>query len=125
MATVIPYLNFAGKTALAAEFYKTVFGGDAEVQKDGDRVVQLEFRAGDIHFMGADHDQASAGVGLASATSMVLTCDSEAQLAEWYDKLVAGGATIFAPMDSGWGAVIAHCTDQFGVSWMLNYDKPA
>jgi uncharacterized glyoxalase superfamily protein PhnB len=37
---------------------------------------------------------------------------------------VDGGKEVFAPTDSGWGAIIAHCTDQFGVTWMMNYDKP-
>lgn len=116
MANVIPYINFANESEGAVMFYKTVFGGDAEVQKDGERVIQLEFHASDIHFMGSDSEGHQA--------SLVLNCDSEEQLREFYAKLVNNGKEVFAPTDSGWGAIVAHCEDQFSVTWMLNYDIP-
>jgi len=116
MANIVPYINFVDKSQEAVTFYKSVFGGDAEVQEDGGRVVQLEFQAGDIHFMGSDTEGEQA--------SLVLNCDSEEQLRDFYAKLVAGGKEVFAPQDSGWGAMVAHCSDQFGVIWMLNYDTP-
>ena len=50
------------------------------------------------------------------AIRLVLNCDSEEQLRDFYAKLVDGGKEVFAPTDSGWGAIIAHCTDQFGVT---------
>jgi PhnB protein len=59
-----------------------------------------------------------------NGSSLVLNCDSEEQLRDFYAKLVDGGREVFAPTDSGWGAIIAHCTDQFGVTWLMNYDKP-
>ena len=120
MANLIPYINFVDKSREAVKFYKSVFGGDAEIQKDGERVIHLDFQAGDIHFMGSDLQSDQPG----QESSMVLNCDSEEQLRDFYAKLVDGGKEVFAPVDSGWGAIIAHCTDQFGVTWMLNYDKP-
>lgn len=115
MPKLIPYINFKNKGAKAADFYKAVFGGDAEVQLDEGRVVQLEFRSGDIQFMGSDTE--------GTVPSLVLNCDSEAQLRDYYATLSAEGKEVFSPTDSGWGAVVAHCSDQFGVTWMLNYDK--
>lgn len=44
---------------------------------------------------------------------------------DFYEKLIMGDKSEFTPMDSGWGAIIAHCKDQFGIVWMLNYDKPS
>jgi PhnB protein len=116
MPNVIPYINFMEKSQEAVALYKSIFGGDAEVQLDGERVVQLEFKSGDIHFMGSDLEGTQA--------SLVLNCDSEEQLREFYPKLVQGGKEMFAPTDSGWGAIVAHCVDKFGVTWMLNYDQP-
>ncbi len=86
------------------------------MQLDGKRVIQLEFHAGDIHFMGSD--------GEGDQASLVLNCDNEDQLREFYKKLVKDGKEVFGPVDSGWGAIVAHCIDQFGITWMLNYDKP-
>jgi len=101
-----------------------VFGGDAEVQFEGERVIHLDFQAGGIHFMGSDLQSDQAGLERGNGYSLVLNCDSEEQLRDFYAKLVDGGKEVFAPADSGWGAIIAHCTDQFGVTWMMNYDKP-
>lgn len=116
MTNIIPYINFLHKSNEAVTFYRTIFGGDAEVQMDGDHVVQMEFRAGDIHFMGSDTE--------GNQPNLVLNCDSDDQLKDYYTKLVDGGKDVFTPVDSGWGAIVAHCVDQFGVTWMLNYDKP-
>lgn len=124
MANIIPYINFGDKSQAAVTFYKGVFGGDAEVQMEGERVIHLDFQAGDIHFMGSDHQSDQAGLQSSNGYGLVLNCDSEEQLREFYAKLVDGGKEVFAPTDSGWGAIVAHCTDQFGVSWMLNYDMP-
>ena len=41
MANLVPYINFVDKSEQAVTFYKEIFGGDAEVQKEGNRVVQL------------------------------------------------------------------------------------
>lgn len=119
MPNIIPYIDFAGKGQQAVAFYKAIFGGDADVQLDGDRIVQLEFRADGIHFMGSDLQDGT----MSSGGNLVLNCDSEAQLRDFYAKLVDGGTAVFEPADSGWGAIIAHCTDQFGITWMLNYDR--
>ena len=108
----------------AITFYKGVFGGDAEVQFEGERVIHLDFQAGGIHFMGSDLQSDQAGLESGNGSSLVLNCDSEEQLRDFYAKLVDGGKEVFAPTDSGWGAIIAHCTDQFGVTWLMNYDKP-
>jgi PhnB protein len=120
VANVIPYINFVDKSAEAVTYYKSVFGGDAEVQSEGERVIHLDFQSGDIHFMGSDLESDHSG----RESSLVLNCDTEEQLRDFYGKLVEGGKEVFAPTDSGWGAIVAHCTDQFGVTWMLNFDQP-
>jgi PhnB protein len=124
MANIVPYIYFAKNGQEAITFYKGVFGGDAEVQFEGERVIHLDFQAGGIHFMGSTLQSDQASLEHGNACSLVLNCDSEEQLRDFYAKLVDGGKEVFAPIDSGWGAIIAHCTDQFGVTWLMNYDKP-
>jgi len=124
MPNLVPYIYFEGQSREAVELYKEVFGGDAEVQLEGERVIHLDFQAGAIHFMGSDLEGDPAGVGSGNGYGLVLNCDGEEQLRDFYVKLVDGGEAVFAPVDSGWGAIVAHCTDQFGVTWMLNYDQP-
>jgi PhnB protein len=124
MANIVPYINFAQNGQEAITFYKGVFGGDAEVQFKGERVIHLDFQAGSIHFMGSDLQSDQAGLERGNGYSLVLNCDSEEQLRDFYAKLVDGGKEVFAPTDSGWGAIIAHCNDRFGVTWLMNYDNP-
>jgi PhnB protein len=124
MPNIVPYIYFANNGQQAITFYKGVFGGDAEVQVEGERAIHLDFQAGDIHFMGSDLQSDQAGLLQGSGASLVLNCDSEEQLQGFYTRLVDGGKEVFAPTDSGWGAIIAHCTDQFGITWLMNYDKP-
>lgn len=124
MANVIPYINFAKNGREVVTFYKSVFGGDAEVQLEGERVMHLDFQAGGIHFMGSDLQSDQAELEQGNGYSLVLNCDSEEQLQDFYTRLVEGGKEVFAPVDSGWGAIIAHCIDKFGITWLMNYDKP-
>ena len=124
MANIVPYINFANNGQEAITLYKSVFGGDAEVQLEGGHIIHLDFQAGGIHFMGRDLYSDQAGLEGGNGYNLVLNCDSEEQLRDFYVKLVDGGKEVFAPTDSGWGAIIAHCTDRFGVTWLMNYDVP-
>jgi len=120
MANVIPYINFVDESANAVTFYTSVFGGAVDMQSDGERVVHVDFQSGDIHLMGSDLGSDQSG----QQSSLVLNCDTEEQLGTFYARLVDDGTEVFAPNDSGWRAIVAHCIDRFGVTWMLNYDQP-
>jgi PhnB protein len=124
MPNLVPYINFVDKSREAVAFYKTVFGGEAEVQLEDERVVHLDFQAGDLHLMGSDLQGDQTDLGRGNGYGFVLNCDGEEQLRDFYAKLADGGKEVFAPVDSGWGAIVAHCTDRFGITWMLNYDEP-
>jgi len=138
MASLVPYINFADQGKEAVEFYKGVFGGDAEMQlvKDspnaaamppewGERIFHLAFTAGDIHFYGSDIMSDQAGKVVGNVYSLAVNCDSEAQLREWFGKLAEGGNVTWEPRDSEWGSVFAQVSDKFGITWMLNYQPPA
>jgi PhnB protein len=101
MASVVPYINFGGKTQEALAFYKDVFGGEADVTlaKDGpmgqqtpaekmDEVFHADYKAGDIHILASDMMSDEAGRDAGNVYSLAIMCDSAEQL------------------------------------WMLNYDKP-
>src|SRR5437588_10477334 len=95
MANIVPYINFGEKSQEAIKFYKGVFGGDAEVKLEGKRVIHLEFQAGDIRFMGSDLQSDQAGLERGNGSSLVLNCDSEEQLRDFYAELVDGGKGVF------------------------------
>lgn len=136
MANIVPYINFADQGREAIEFYKSVFGGDAEMQlvKDspaaagmpaewGERIFHLAFTAGGIHFYGSDVMSDQAGKVVGNVHYLAINCDSAEQLQDFFKKLSAGGKVVWEPRDSEWGSLFGQVTDKFGTTWMLNYDK--
>lgn len=136
MAVVEPYINFAGKTVEAMEFYKGVFGGEVNVQlaKDGpnagntpadklDQVFHADLDTGSFHLLGSD--MMSDNRRPDGDISLALMCDSAEQLRGWFDKFAEGGKVVWPVRDSEWGSVYAQVVDRYGIQWMLNYDKSA
>ena len=136
MAAIEPYINFAGKTAEAMEFYKSVFGGTANVTlaKDGanagntppekmDQVFHADLDTGSFHILGSD--MMSDVRHPDGDISLALTPDSAEQLQEWFDKLADGGKVVWPVRDSECGALYGQCVDRYGIQWMLNHDKAA
>lgn len=136
MAQIVPYINFADQGREAIEFYKSVFGGEAEVQlvRDsraasemppewGDRIFHFAFNADGIHFYGSDIISDQAGKAVGNVYQLALNCDSAEQLQDWFKKLSDGGKIVWEPRDSEWGSLFGQCTDKFGITWMLNFDK--
>lgn len=134
MAVIEPYISFAGKTAEAIEFYKSVFGGEANVQlaKDGpnaantppeklEQVFHADLGTGQFHILASD--MMSDTRAQSGDISLALMCDSGEQLQEWFDKLADGGKVVWPVRDSEWGALYGQCVDKYGVQWMLNWNK--
>jgi PhnB protein len=137
MANIVPYINFADRGREAVEFYKSVFGGDAEVilVKDspsaanmpkewGERIFHLDFKSGDINFYGSDVISDQAGKVPGNVYAIAINCDSAEQLKDYFKKLSDGGKTVWEPSDSEWGSIFGQCVDKFDITWMLNYQKP-
>ena len=136
MANVVPYINFADQGREAIEFYKSIFGGEAEINlvKDGpnaeqmpkdwaERIFHLDYKAGDIRILGSDIISDQAGRVPGNVYSLALMCDSAEQLHEYADKLADGGKVVWPAGESEWGDIFAQVVDKFGIQWMLNYHK--
>lgn len=136
MATICPYINFADQGREAIEFYKSIFGGEAEITlvKDspmgkqmpaewGERIFHFDYHAGDIRILGSDIISDQAGKVVGNVFSIGLMCDSPEQLHEYFDKLADGGKVVWPAADSEWGSIFGQVVDKFGIQWMLNFDK--
>jgi PhnB protein len=127
-----PYLNFNGNAKQAMEFYAGVFGGDLRMNTFGEygmagpdagRIMHgmLETPTG-YTIMGADITsemdyQPMAGI------SVSLSGDDGALLRDYWAKLAAGG-TVAVPLEKQvWGDEFGMCTDQYGVSWLINISE--
>ena len=111
MNKVTPFLMFNDQLEAAIEFYTATFP-DSEIKKvaragkDGP-INSAEFVIGGQSFMGYNggpHFTFSDGF------SLFVRCEDQAEVDEYWDKLVRAGAT---PVQCGW------IKDQFGLTWQI------
>jgi predicted 3-demethylubiquinone-9 3-methyltransferase (glyoxalase superfamily) len=111
MSKVTPFLMFDDQLEAAIEFYTATFPG-SEVRNvaragEGGPVRSAEFVVGGQRFMGFNGGPHFA---FSEAFSLFVSCEDQAEVDEYWDKLVAAGAK---PSRCGW------ITDPFGLSWQI------
>lgn len=141
MKSINPYLNFAGNTEEAFNFYKKIFGGDfpggvyrfkdtPEAEKlnsvDKEKVMHVALPMGPSNMIMATDALESMGQKLTYGNNFYISIEAENK--EEADSLFNGlseGAKIEMDMqDAFWGAYFGMLTDKFGVQWMINYSYP-
>ncbi len=111
MTKVTPFLMFDDQLEAAMEFYTATFPDSqirnvARTGKDSP-IASAEFVVGGQVFMGYNggpHFTFSEGF------SLYVDCEDQAEVDEYWDKLIKGGAK---PVQCGW------IKDPFGISWQI------
>lgn len=128
-----PYIFFYGRCEEALQFYKSVFNGSYELQRqsDGpfgdqtsaewrDKVMHSTFVAPGITFMASDGQEPKAIDPAAGNISLSVTTATN----EEGDRIFAGlaqGGTIAMPLDAvPWGGRFGVLHDRFGIEWMIS-----
>lgn len=132
-----PYLSFDGRCEAAFKFYEKALGGKivamisyadtpmkeqtpAELHK---QIVHARLVVGDKVLMGGDAPpgryEAAKGI------SVILGVDHPAEAERVFAALAAGGAVQMPIEETFWARRFGMLTDQFGVPWMVNCEKPA
>ena len=140
MIKLHPYLNFAGNTEEAFQFYKSVFGGEfqsvvrfrdmpipgASLSKsDENKIMHISLPIGEQVLMASDAIGEWAGkFVLGTNTYITITPESKAQADEIFKALSAGGQVEMPMGDMPWGAYYGSFKDKFGIQWMINYELP-
>lgn len=131
-----PYLNFAGNTEEAFNFYKSVFGGEfLNVNRFGenpdenvpehlkDQIMHITLPIGDTYLMGTDApEEMGFKLQFGNNTYIMIGPDSREQSKEIFDKLAEGGTVETPLQDMFWGDYYGSLKDRFGVQWMINYN---
>jgi PhnB protein len=128
-----PYIAFEGNAREALEFYRSVFGGELNINTfgeygndgpDADKVMHghLETPQG-YHLMAADvptgEEHAKPGGNLTITIS-----GDDPQLRDFWAKLSEGG-TVNMPFEKQmWGDEYGDCVDRFGVHWAIDLGDP-
>jgi PhnB protein len=135
-----PYLNFAGTTEEAFNFYKSVFGGEFTALmrfKDipaefplpadvADKIMHISLPLGGGTILMATDSLASMGFTVTQGNNYHISInpDSKEDADRIYNSLSVGGKIETALGDQFWGAYFATFTDKFGTNWMISYEYP-
>ncbi len=140
MVTINPYLNFAGDTEEAFNFYKSVFGGEFLVvmrykdsfdaartaEADQDKLMHIALPIGKGNVLMGTDVLGKMGNDLAHGNSHFISINGEdvEESRKLFTALAAGG-TISYPYDkSPWGTYFGMLTDKFGIQWMTDCPDP-
>jgi PhnB protein len=131
-ARLNPYLNFAGNTRQAMEFYQSVFGGElrlstfAEFGTEGpqaDKIMHAMLEADNGFTLMASDTMPDMPYNPGNNMTISLSGDSGDELRGYWEKLASGG-TVAMPLEKqAWGDEFGMCTDQFGIPWMVNISQ--
>jgi predicted 3-demethylubiquinone-9 3-methyltransferase (glyoxalase superfamily) len=111
MSKVTPFLMFNDQLEAAMAFYTTTFPDSkikntARTGSDGS-IASAEFVIGGQSFMGYN---GGSYFKFSEGFSLFVTCEDQAEVDEYWNKLVSAGAT---PSQCGW------ITDPFGLTWQI------
>ena len=129
MSKVTPFLMFQdGKAEEAINFYTSLIE-DSEIKRivryganeagDEGTVMQAVFSLKGQEFMCIDSN-VKHQFSFTPSFSIYVTCDTEEEIINLYQKLMDGGQALMPITDYGFSKRFGWLTDRFGVSWQLN-----
>ena len=134
------YLNFAGNTEEAFNFYRSIFGGEFTAvvrfkdmptegvtipKEDEDKVMHIGLPIGNDVLMASDSLE-SLGQELTQGNNVYLSVhpDSKEEADRIFNALSVGGTIEMPIANKPWGDYYGSLQDKFGVLWMVNYAYP-
>jgi len=132
MQKVTPFLMFQGGKAEEAMNYYTSLIEDSEITSisryganeagDEGTVMHATFSLKGQEFMCIDSNVKHA-FSFTPSFSIYITCDSEKEINNLYEKLIMDGQALMPLDDYGFSKKFGWINDRFGVSWQLNLPK--
>lgn len=132
--TLAPYIFFKGNAKAAMGFYKSVFGGELQLQTNNEtpkdvqeqmgvndenrnQIMHAHLSGGAVELFGSDSKMAS---DKAAKIELSLNGSDEALLADIFNKLGNGGKVRMPLSKQFWGDTFGMVTDKYNVDWMVN-----
>ncbi|MCM3668971.1 VOC family protein [Mesobacillus maritimus] len=132
MEKVTPFLMFQeGKAEEAMNFYTSLIEDSAitnivryGANESGDEgtVMQATFTLKGQEFMCIDSN-INHQFSFTPSFSIFVTCNTEEELDNLYQKLIEGGQALMPIGDYGFSKKFGWLNDRYGVSWQLNLPK--
>lgn len=132
MSKVTPFLMFQDGTAEKAMNYYTSLIEDSEIKSivrygadeagEEGTVMTATFNLKGQDFMCIDSN-VTHEFSFTPSFSIFVTCDTEEEIDNLYQKLVDGGGALMPIGDYGFSKKFGWLVDRFGVSWQLDLPK--
>lgn len=132
-----PYLNFAGNTEEAFNFYRSIFGGEfamimrykdtpdgAELSaEDSEKIMHIALPIGNGNVLMATDALGSMGQQLKEGNNFSLSihANSEEDANRIFNALSKDGKVLVPLQNQFWGELFGQLTDQFGIQWMVTF----
>lgn len=134
-----PYLNFDGNAAEALRFYQSCLEGSKLMMQTfgeapmetpaelNDRLMHGQLTYDDMCLMASDIMPDMPGHSFVVGTNINLSLNLEDQglQEKIFNKLAEGGTVTMPLQDTFWNARFGMLVDKFGISWLLNCEKPS
>jgi PhnB protein len=140
--SVIAYVNFDGNAEQAIDFYAEVFQASSvkkarfgDLPQDPNYPLpanecamimesSIEFAGGKIMLSDILPSMKSVTGELVRGNHMLIgiVIDDKQALADYFDKLSAGGHVIMPLSETPWSSCFGMLVDQFGIGWKFNRD---
>ncbi|TSD64649.1 VOC family protein [Inquilinus sp. KBS0705] len=133
MSKIVSYIHFnPGTCRQAMHFYQEVLGGELSIQivKDSpmaamfpphlqDGVLHADLTNGNLTILASELSPADVS---GQYITMMLVCDTKAELIEKFDKLAKGGNVNY-PVETFFAGSMGNLTDKFGTQWGVFSDE--
>lgn len=134
MKEINVYLTFDGNCREAMKFYAKCLGGDlfmmpfSEAPIDApkeakDKIIHATLKKGSAVLMASD---TMPGMPLRKGDnfSVCIQCETPDEIEKLFAALGERGKVTMPLQDTFWNARFGMLTDQFGINWMFNLEKP-
>ena len=137
MKQVNAYLIFDGTCRQAMALYKQCLGGELQLmtyaempggcgdfpKEAKDWIMHARLSAGPMVLMASD-TKPGLPIQQGNNFSISISCDSVQEAEKLFKSLGEKGEVTMPLQETFWALRFAMLTDQFGIKWMLNLDKP-
>ena len=134
MKEIATYLNFNGNRRDAMKFYERCLGGELHMMpfsevpgnyppEAKDRIMHARLTNGPAVLMASD---TMPGMPFQQGTNFAIAvqCQSQEEIEKLFNAISEKGKVTMPLQDTFWGARFGMLTDQFGINWMFNFEKP-
>jgi PhnB protein len=134
MNEIAAYLTFNGRCREAMEFYQECLGGDLQVMPFSSApmkvpegaenlIVHARLAKGNAVLMASD---SMPGMPYHPGNNfwVALKCESAEETEKLFTAFSVNAKVVMPVQETFWAARFGMLTDQFGVNWMFNFEKP-